>query len=85
MVMVNERLFFPAFGGAVRETKPIKTMNDLKLKGDWNKTKGKLKQKWGQLTDDDLNYVEGKEDELIGRIQRKTGETRENVERALRD
>ncbi len=58
-------------------------MNDLKMKGNWNTTKGKLKQKWAELTDDDLQYVEGKEDELIGRIQRKTGETREAVERAI--
>lgn len=60
-------------------------MNDLKIKGDWNKTKGKLKQKWADLTDDDLQYVEGKEEELIGRIQRKTGETRETIERALEE
>lgn len=60
-------------------------MNTLKLKGDWNVMKGKLKQKWGKLTDDDLTFVEGKETELIGRIQKRTGETREAVEKAVRD
>ena len=60
-------------------------MNKLQLKGNWNIAKGKLKQRWGDLTDDDLDYVDGKEDELIGRIQKRTGETREAVEKALAD
>ena len=60
-------------------------MNKLQLKGNWNVAKGKLKQKWAKLTDDDLRYVEGSEDELIGRIQKRTGETREAVERALEE
>ena len=60
-------------------------MNKLELKGDWNITKGKIKQKWANLTDDDLQFAAGKEDELIGRIQKRTGEARENVERALRE
>ncbi|MEM9886703.1 MAG: CsbD family protein [Bacteroidota bacterium] len=50
-----------------------------KVKGNWNQVKGNLKQKYGQLTDDDLTYEEGKEDELLGRIQEKTGETKENI------
>lgn len=60
-------------------------MNKLSLKGNWNIAKGKLKQKYAQLTDDDLNYVEGKEDELLGRLQKRTGESRENLERYLKD
>ncbi len=60
-------------------------MNTLEIKGDWNVTKGKLKQKWGKLTDNDLEYVDGKQDELIGRIQKSTGETREAVERAIKE
>lgn len=56
-------------------------MNKLEMKGHWNELKGKAKQKWGDLTDDDLRYTEGQEDELIGRIQQRTGESRENVER----
>jgi uncharacterized protein YjbJ (UPF0337 family) len=54
-------------------------MNEDKWKGNWNMIKGQLKQKYGQLTDDDLTYVEGHEEELLGRIQRKTGESKEAV------
>ena len=60
-------------------------MNKLEVKGDWNITKGKLKQKWAKLTDDDLQYAEGKSEELVGRIQKRTGETREAVEKALQE
>jgi uncharacterized protein YjbJ (UPF0337 family) len=60
-------------------------MNTLEIKGDWNTTKGKLKQKWAQLTDDDLQFVEGKSEELLGRIQKRTGQTREAVEKAIND
>jgi uncharacterized protein YjbJ (UPF0337 family) len=60
-------------------------MNTLEIKGDWNITKGKLKQKWAKLTNDDLQYVEGKHDELFDRIQKRTGETREAVERAVKE
>jgi uncharacterized protein YjbJ (UPF0337 family) len=60
-------------------------MNTLEFKGDWNIAKGKLKQKWADLTDDDLKYVDGKQDELVGRIQKRTGQTREAVEEAIRD
>jgi len=51
----------------------------LKIKGNWNIIKGKLKQKYAKLTDDDLQYVEGKEDELIGRIQKRTGLAKDEV------
>ena len=60
-------------------------MTTLEAKGDWNITKGKLKQKWGKLTDSDLQYVEGKQDELVGRIQKRTGETREAVEKMIKE
>ena len=60
-------------------------MTKLEIKGDWNITKGVLKQKWAKLTDDDLQYVEGKHDEMIGRIQKRTGETREAVEKVIKD
>lgn len=60
-------------------------MNKLEIKGDWNIVKGKLKQKWADLTDDDLTYVEGQSDELVGRIQKRTGQTREAVEDAIRE
>ncbi|MFB2121139.1 CsbD family protein [Parapedobacter sp. 2B3] len=54
-------------------------MSNLKLKGTWNELKGKVKQHYAELTDDDLLYEEGKEDELIGRIQKKTGKARDEV------
>ena len=60
-------------------------MTNLEIKGDWNITKGKLKQKWGNLTNNDLRYADGKYDELLGRIQKRTGESREAVEKALQE
>lgn len=54
-------------------------MSNLKLKGNWNELKGKAKQQYADLTDDDLLYEEGKEDELIGRLQQKTGKARDEV------
>ncbi len=59
-------------------------MNTATIKSNWNITKGKLKQKYAQLTDDDLRYEEGKEQELLGRLQKKTGRTREEIESFLR-
>ncbi len=60
-------------------------MNTLVIKGDWNIAKGKLKQKWADLTDDDLQYLEGRQEELLGRIQKRTGETREAIENAIQE
>lgn len=54
-----------------------------KIKGNWNQLKGKVKQKYGSLTDDDLTYAEGQEDELLGRIQEKTGESKEAVKKFI--
>ena len=51
----------------------------LNLKGDWNQVKGKAKQQYADLTDDDLLYEEGKDDELLGRLQKKLGKTKEEV------
>lgn len=52
---------------------------NLQLKGNWNEVKGKLKQKYGQLTDDDLTFAEGKEDELLGRLQKRLGKTKDEL------
>ena len=60
-------------------------MDDLRIKGNWNEKKGKLKQKWAELTDDDLQYTEGKEDELLGRLQKKTGKSRDEVRRMINE
>lgn len=54
-------------------------MDRLRIKGNWNEIKGRLKQKWGELTDDDLTYEEGRDNELIGKIQKKTGRRREEI------
>jgi uncharacterized protein YjbJ (UPF0337 family) len=58
-------------------------MTKLAFKGSWNEVTGKLKQKYAQLTDDDLLFAEGKEEELLGRLQKKTGETKENLRDAI--
>ena len=54
-------------------------MTKLQLKGSWNETKGRLKQKYGQLTDDDLSFTEGKDEELLGRLQQRLGKTKEEI------
>ena len=51
----------------------------LKAKGNWNEIKGKIKKQYATITDDDLMYQEGKDEELLGRIQKKTGKTKDQV------
>jgi uncharacterized protein YjbJ (UPF0337 family) len=58
-------------------------MEKHQMKGSWNEVKGKLKQKYGQLTDNDLIYAEGKEDELYGRLQQRLGKTKEEIQREI--
>ncbi len=58
-------------------------MNKLTIEGNWNEIKGKLKQKYGDLTDNDLTFAEGKEDELYGRLQKKLGKTKEEIKREI--
>ena len=60
-------------------------MDRLELRGNWNELKGKLKQKYAELTDDDLIYEEGREDELIGRLQQKLGKTNREIRDTLRN
>jgi uncharacterized protein YjbJ (UPF0337 family) len=60
-------------------------MDRLQISGKWDEIKGKVKQKWGNLTDDDLMYEEGQDDELIGRIEKKTGEAADSIRNFLRD
>lgn len=57
--------------------------NRNKLKGNWNEKKGKLKQKFAILTDDDLLLAEGKQDELLGRLQAKLGKTKEEIHKLI--
>ena len=58
-------------------------MTKLQLKGSWNELKGKLKQQYGNLTDDDLVFSEGKEDELLGRLQKKLGKSKDEVRQMI--
>lgn len=58
-------------------------MNTTEIKGNWNELRGKMKQKFADLTDDDLLYEEGKEDELYGRLQQKLGKTKDEVKKFI--
>lgn len=60
-------------------------MNTLTMKGSWNEIAGKLKQQFANLTDDDLLFKEGKEEELVGRLQQKIGTTKEEVRKLIAD
>ena len=60
-------------------------MNQQILEGDWNEIKGQLRQRWGQLTDDDLPQIRGDAEQIIGAIQRKTGEAREEIAHYLQE
>ena len=60
------------------ETRIVSVMK-LQMKGSWNEIKGKLKQKYGQLTDDDLTFAEGKDDELLGRLQKRLGRKKDEL------
>lgn len=53
--------------------------NQEEIKGNWNEFKGKLKQQYADLTEDDLTYEEGKEDEMWGRLQKKLGKTKKEI------
>lgn len=58
-------------------------MNKIEIKGNWNEQKGKLKQQFAELTDNDLMYEEGKKDEMLGKIQIKLGKTKEELLKIL--
>ena len=60
-------------------------INAQELQGQWNRLKGQVKEKWGQLTDDDLQISGGNVDQLVGRIQQKTGVARDQIEKFLSD
>ena len=61
----------------------IQKMNTTQLQGNWNQTKGKLKQKFAVLTDSDLLFAEGKQDEMFGRLQVTLGKTKEEIHRII--
>ena len=58
-------------------------MNTTELKGNWDEQKGKLKQKFAELTDDDLLFAEGKKDEMMGRLEIKLGKSKEELHKIL--
>ena len=58
-------------------------MNATEVKGTWNEQKGKLKQKFAALTDNDLMFAEGKKDEMFGKLQTKLGKTKEELQKVM--
>jgi uncharacterized protein YjbJ (UPF0337 family) len=58
-------------------------MNKTELKGNWNEQKGKLKQRFAELTDNDLMYEEGKKDEMLGKLQIKLGKSKEEIQKII--
>ncbi|MEO8558574.1 MAG: CsbD family protein [Rhodospirillales bacterium] len=60
-------------------------MNWDRIEGQWKQLKGTVKQKWGKLTDDDLSFINGKRDELVGRIQERYGVARDDADRQVKD
>jgi uncharacterized protein YjbJ (UPF0337 family) len=56
-------------------------MNSMTINGKWNELKGKVKEKWGKLTDDDLDVIDGKKDQLVGRLQQRYGYAKDQAER----
>jgi uncharacterized protein YjbJ (UPF0337 family) len=61
----------------------LQNMNTTEVKGNWNEQKGKLKQQFANLTDDDLMFAEGKKDEMLGKLQIKLGKTKEELHRII--
>ena len=60
-------------------------MNEDRMKGNWNQVKGKVKEQWGSLTDDDLDVIAGRRDQLCGRIQERHGLARDEAEKQVKD
>ncbi|MBD8144042.1 CsbD family protein [Pantoea agglomerans] len=60
-------------------------MNRDEASGNWKQFKGKMKEKWGKLTDDDMQVIEGKRDQLVGKIQERYGSTKDEAEREVTD
>lgn len=71
--------FWRVFFNVISKTKKHIVMSHETYKGNWNVIKGKLKQSYANLTEDDVAYAEGKEDELLGRIQQKVGKTKQEL------
>jgi uncharacterized protein YjbJ (UPF0337 family) len=70
---------------AARELTKETDMNEDRISGNWKQFKGKVKEQWGKLTDDDMDVAEGKRDQLVGRIQERYGYGKEQAEKELKD
>ena len=84
--LINTQSVSPEITGTINILLNHKTciMDKMELKGNWNEWKGKLKQKYASLTDDDLKYEEGKDDELWGKVQKKTGKAKDDLVKWLK-
>jgi uncharacterized protein YjbJ (UPF0337 family) len=60
-------------------------MNEDQIRGNWLQFKGKVKEKWGKLTDDDLNVIEGRSEQLIGKLQERYGIAKEDAEKQFKE
>lgn len=60
-------------------------MNEDRMQGNWNQVKGKVKEQWGKLTDDDLDVIAGRRDQLYGKIQERHGVARDEAEKQVKD
>ena len=60
-------------------------MNEDRIEGNWKQFKGKVKEQWGKLTDDDLDVIAGKRDQLVGRLQERAGIARDEAEKQVKD
>ena len=76
---------FKEYAGKLEDLGLTGVGSSLNIKGEWNELKGKLKQQYAHLTDDDLAYTEGKGDELVGRLQDKLGKGKSEVTKMLND
>lgn len=74
---------FPLYYCENTFTNKLNKMNTTELKGDWEEQKGKLKQKFAALTDNDLLFAEGKKEEMLGKLQKKLGKTKEELFRII--
>jgi uncharacterized protein YjbJ (UPF0337 family) len=76
---------FKTYNLASVEQRFLNAMDRLSIKGNWDEIKGKLKQKYAELTDDDLTFIEGKEDELLGRLEKRTGKARDQLRKEIEE
>ncbi len=83
MRLVSELFALKASDQSRWQKRIFVTMTKLQFKGGWNEVKGKLKQKYGQLTDNDLAFAEGKDDELLGRSEQRLDKTKEDLRREI--